>query len=184
MRKRSPTSSDRGQRSASSQQSRTQASQPSVAGSALLVVMELGAEWPGLMQADASARRVLVQVDGETPVAFAERISASLDSLFGKGVRLETVALACNERIDEAADSARRKLGSLTLGTMALHKAGRLSFTAPPRSSGRLRHSLSALSRALFDEWRTAGLDVTVEFGEETRSSEVASPAPRTARVA
>jgi hypothetical protein len=67
---------------------------------------------------------------------------------------------------------------------MAQHMVGRLSFTAPPRSSGRLRHSLSALSRALFDEWRTAGLEVTVEFGDEGSSSEIAKPAPRTARVA
>jgi hypothetical protein len=145
--------------------------------------MELGAEWPGLMQADAGARRVLVQVDGETPAAFAERVCASLESLFGKGIALSTVALACNERIDDAADSARRKLGGLALGTMAKHKVGRFSFTAPPRSSGRLRHSLVALSRALFDEWRTAGLDVNVAFGEE-RSSEVASVAPLKARVA
>jgi hypothetical protein len=158
--------------------------QSSATGCGLLVIMELGAEWPGLMQADASSRRVLVQVDGETPAAFAERVSASLDSLFGKGIRLATVAFACNERTDEAADGARRKLGSLALGNMARHKAGRFSFTAPPRSSGRLRHALAALSRALFDEWRTAGLEVNVQFGSDERSSEVASAAPLKARVA
>jgi hypothetical protein len=149
-----------------------------------LVVVELGGEWPGLMRADASARRVITQLEGETPSVFAERVASSLDGLFGRGIALSTVALACNERIDEAADAARRKLGGLTLGSMAKHKAGRFYFTATPRSSGRLRHSLSALSRALFDEWRTAGLEVTVEFGEESRSSEIASAAPLKARVA
>jgi hypothetical protein len=156
----------------------------SVTGSGLLVIVELGGEWPGLMRSDASSRKVVTQLDGESPSAFAERVAASLDNLFGKGIALATVALACNERTDESADAARRKLGGLALGTMAKHKAGRFSFTAPPRSSGRLRHSLSALSRALFDEWRTAGLEVSLELGEDTRSSEVASAKPLTARVA
>lgn len=151
-------------------------------GSGLLVVVELGGEWPGLMQADASARRVVTQHEGESPAAFADRVAASLDSLFDRGIKLSTVALACNERIDPAADAARRKLGSLALGTMAKHKEGRCYFTASPRSSGRLHHALSALARALFDEWRTAGLEVSVEFGDERGSSSM--PAPLSARVA
>lgn len=154
-----------------------------LSGTGLLVVVELGGEWPGLMQADASSRRVVTQREGETPAVFADRIASTLDSLFGKGIQLSTVALACNERVDDSAEAARRKLGSLALGQMARHKAGRLYFTAPPRSSGRLRHALSALSRALFDEWRTAGLEVSVELGDE-RSSEVTSFAPLTANVA
>jgi hypothetical protein len=82
--------------------------------------------------------------------------------------------------VDDAADAARRKVGSLVLGSMAKHKAGRFSFTASPRSSGRLRHALSGLASGLFDEWRTAGLEVSVEFGDESRSS----PAAAAARVA
>jgi hypothetical protein len=151
-------------------------------GSGLLVVVELGGEWPGLMQADASARRVVTQHEGETPSAFADRVAASLDSLFGRGIKLTTVALACNERIDPVADAARRKFGSLVLGTMAKHKEGRFYFTASPLSSGRLHHALSALARALFDEWRTAGLEVSVEFGDERGSA--TSAAALSARVA
>lgn len=152
-------------------------------GSGLLVIVELGGEWPGLMQADASARRVVTQHEGETPLAFADRVAASLDSLFGRGIKLTTVALACNERIDGAADAARRRLGGLVLGAMAKHKDGRFYFTASPHSSGRLRHALSAQARALFDEWRTAGLEVSVEFGDERGSSRTAST-PLSARVA
>ena len=153
-------------------------------GSGLLVIVELAGEWPGLMQAEASARRVVTQHEGEAPQAFAERVAASLDSLFGRGIQLSTVALACNERLDDAADAARRKIGSLVLGSMAKHKAGRFFFTASPRGSGRLHHSLSGLARGLFDEWRTAGLEVSVEFGDESRSSPVASASVASARVA
>ena len=152
-------------------------------GRGLLVIVELGGEWPGLMKADVSARRVVTQHEGEAPTAFAERVAASLDSLFGRGIQLSTVALACNERLDDSADTARRKIGSLVLGSMAKHKTGRFSFTASPRSSGRLRHALSALSRGLFDEWRTAGLEISVEFGDAI-SSPVATAAPINARVA
>jgi hypothetical protein len=130
-------------------------------------------------------RRVLAQAEGETPAAFSERVASSLDGLFGRGIQLETVVLACNERVDEAADSARRKALSLALGSMAKHKAGRAYLAASSRSGGRLRHALSALAQGLFDEWRTAGLEVSVDFGEESRLTEVA-PAQFafTARVA
>jgi hypothetical protein len=151
----------------------------------LLVVVELGAEWPGLLQADASARRVVTQAEGETPVEFAERVATSLDGLFGRGIKLSKVALACNERLDTVADSARRRLCGLALGAMAPRKAGKLYLAASARSSGRLRHALSGLARGLSEEWTSAGLEVSVEFGEESRSSVTAAPAPApSARVA
>jgi hypothetical protein len=149
-----------------------------VSETGLLVVVELGAEWPGLMQADASARRVLTQEEDETPAAFAERVTGTLDGLFGRGVQLTTVALACNERLDESATLARRKLCGLTLGTMASSRRGKLYLTASARASGRLHHALSGLAHDLSDEWQSAGLIVTVEFGDESRSSVTAAPAP------
>ncbi|HKY38746.1 MAG TPA: hypothetical protein VJN18_22545 [Polyangiaceae bacterium] len=149
-----------------------------VSETGLLVVVELGAEWPGLMRADASARRVLTQEDDETPAAFAERVTGTLDRLFGRGIKLTTVALACNERLDESATLARRRLCSLTLGSMAGSKRGKLYLTASARGSGRLHHALSGLAHDLSEEWRSAGLEVTVEFGEESRSSVTAAPAP------
>lgn len=149
----------------------------------LVIIVELGAEWPGLMRADASARRVLSQLDGETPAQFSERAAGSLDGSLGRGVTLGTLALACNERVDDAAEAARRKLCSLALGAMAQNRTGKLYLTASDRSSGRLRHALSSLAQSLAQEWRSAGLEVSVSFGEASRSSPSAAPAPR-ARVA
>jgi hypothetical protein len=154
-----------------------------VSETGLLVVVELGAEWPGLMQADTSARRVLAQDEGEPPTQFAERVASCLDGLFGRGIGLATVALACNERVDDLAASARRRLCGLTLGALAQRKGGKLYLTASARSSGRLRHALSGLAQGLAEEWAPAGLEVSVEFEEESRSSVTAAPAPP-ARVA
>ena len=166
--------------------------QEPLVGRGLLVVVELGGEWPSRAEvAPALAgqvqplRRVLAQTEAETPAAFAERVASSLDGLFGRGIQLETVILACNERLDGAAEGARRKALGLALGSMAKHKAGRAYLAASGRSSGRLRHGLSALAQGLFDEWRTAGLEVSVDFGEEARLLDAAPPQYAfTARVA
>lgn len=153
-------------------------------GSGLLVVVELGGEWPGLMcAAPLAERRVLTQAEGETPAQFTERVASSIDGLFGRGIKLSTVALACNERLDDAADAARRMLCSVALGVMAKHQHGRLYLSASARSSGRLHHALSSMAQGLSEEWESAGLEVSVEFGEESRSSTTAAPAPA-ARVA
>ena len=153
----------------------------------LLVVVELGGDWPMLRELDSSVRRVMAQTEGEAPGAFAERVVSSLDDLFGPGVRLATVAIACNERVDDAADGARRKVAGLSLGSMAKNKAGRVYLTTSERSNGRLRHALTALSRGLHEEWRTAGLDVSVDLGQALCSTPTATAvvAPTfTARVA
>ena len=152
-------------------------------GLGLLVVVELGSEWPTLPE-DGAVRRVMTQTEGEAPAGFAERVGSALDGLFGRGISLSKVVIACNERVDEAADGARRKLAGLSLGAMAKSKAGKVYLAGSPRSSGRLRHSLTALARGLHDEWRTAGLEVSVNLGEERQSSPEAAPFVFTARVA
>lgn len=150
----------------------------------VLIAVELGAEFPILGGADGSLRRVLAQKEGESPSAFADRVANALDGLFGRGLRLGQLALACNERIDDAAMGARRKLAGLVLGAMAKHQAGKVFLTSPANGSGRLRHALSALAQGLFEEWRTAGLEVSVDFGDESRSVPSAAPFIYTARVA
>lgn len=163
---------------------------PGASASGLLVVVELGGEWPSqaaLAPAGPAMRRVLAQAEGETPAVFFERVASSLDGLFGRGIQLETVVLACNERVDDAAQSARRKALGLALGNMAKHKSGRAYLAASARSGGRLRHALAALAQGLFDEWRTAGLEVSVDFGEESRVASGGAQQPAlafTARVA
>lgn len=151
----------------------------------VLVAVELGAEFPALSPADGAPRRVLTQLDGENPSAFAERLASALEGAFGRGVALSQLSLACNERLDDAAQNSRRHIASAALGSMAKHHAGKVSLCAPARSSGRLRQGLSTLARGLFDEWRTAGLEATVDHGEEAsplRSD--STPFVRTSRVA
>jgi len=149
-----------------------------------LIAVELGGEFPSLALAEGTARKVVVQHDGETPAAFAERLASGLDALFGRGIRLGSVALACNERLDDAAQNARRTLLGLCLGSMAKHRKGLAKLTAPARSSGRLRQGLSTLAQGLSDEWRTADLDVSVDFGTEALVTSSTATFVFTARVA
>lgn len=146
----------------------------------MLVAVELGGEWPDVAFAEQQ-RRVLVQLEGEAPVAFAERVTSNLDALFGRGVALRTLALACNERTDAAADQARRMLLGLSLGAMAKQSEGAVLLSAPSRSGERMRGYLEALAAASRTEWQSAGLEVAVERGRETAAP--AGPAAR-ARVA
>lgn len=150
----------------------------------LLVLVELGAEWPGLVGADAGSRRVVTQLDGETPAAFALRAAGLLDSLFGRGIALGTAVIACNERLDAPAEAARRKLAGLALGAMAKQQAGKVYLAVSERSSARVRQALTSLSQGLFDEWRTAGLEVSVKVGEERAPQPHAVVFAYTARVA
>jgi len=149
----------------------------------VLVAVELGAEFPALSPTGAP-RRVLTQLEGESPAAFAERAASALESAFGRGVGLGQLSLACNERLDDAAQAGRRQLASAALGAMAKHHTGKVALCASPRSSGRLRQALSTLARGLFDEWRTAGLEATVDFGDEAPLTATPGAFVHTARVA
>src|SRR5215217_8418295 len=78
----------------------------STAGPAgLLVAVELGAQFPTLSPAEGAPRRVLTQLEGESPLAFAERVTSSVEGAFGRGVALGQLALACNERLDDSAQA-------------------------------------------------------------------------------
>lgn len=150
----------------------------------LLVLVELGAEWPGLVGAEGGPRRVVTQLDGETPADFATRAASLLDGLFGRGIALGSAVISCNERLDAPAEGARRKLAGLVLGCMAKHKAGKVYLAASDRSSARLRQALTTLSQGLFEEWRTAGLEVSVKVGGERAPEQAPSAFSFTARVA
>jgi hypothetical protein len=124
-------------------------------------------------------------MDGETPQQFAARAGDLLDGLFGRGVPLATAVLACNQRLDSHAEDARRKLAGLALGAMARQKTGKVYLAASERSSARLRQGLTHLAQGLQDEWRTAGLEASVSFGEGRSEAErPASSFSFTARVA
>jgi len=143
----------------------------------ILIALELGGEFPSLAESEGATRRVLTQHEGETPAAFADRVASGLETIFGRGVELRTVALACNERLDAAADAARRNLVGLALGAMAKHRTGKVYLTASRRSSERTRHYLTALGHGSFDEWRGAGLEISTDFGREVAARPVTYPA-------
>ncbi len=135
----------------------------------LLIVVELGAEWPALseMRDPAATRRVLAQEEGEGPSAFVARVADGLDGLFVRGVTLETAVVACNERLDESAARARSELSRTVMGAMAKDQSGSLVLSASERSSGRLRHALSSLAGELCEEWKRARVSAKVRFGDE-----------------
>ncbi|HTA94385.1 MAG TPA: hypothetical protein VK745_32615 [Polyangiaceae bacterium] len=153
----------------------------------VLIVVELGADWPSLPESrePAAGRRVLAQQEGESPAAFGARVADQLDSLFTRGVPLATAVIACNERLDEAAQRARADLARTAMGSMARRQSGSLLLTASERQSGRLRHALSALVGELGDEWQRARVTAKLRFGEEQlaqRASDMAIPVSSRAR--
>ncbi len=151
----------------------------------LLIVVELGAEWPALseMREPVAARRVLAQEEGESPSAFTARVADGLDALFARGVTLGTAVLACNERLDATAERARSELARTVMGAMAKEQSGSLLFTASERGSGRLRHALSALASELGSEWQRARVLAKVRFGDE-RTTPASSDIGASARPA
>jgi hypothetical protein len=150
----------------------------------VLIVVELGAEWPSLAETrePAGGRRVLAQDEGESPTRFAARVGEQLDSLFARGVPLTSAVLACNERLDETAQRARSEIARTALGAMAKLRSGGLLLCAPDRSSGRLRHGLSALATELSREWQRAEVTATVRFGDEPEAAGE-NPADLSSRV-
>ena len=135
----------------------------------MLIVVELGAEWPALaeMREPGGVRRVLAQDEGETPSAFVARVAEGLDGLFARGVTLGTAVVACNERLDANAERARSELSRAVMGVMAKDQNGSLLLSASERSSGRLRHALSTLASELCAEWKRARVLAKVRLGDE-----------------
>jgi hypothetical protein len=150
--------------------------------SGVLVIVELGAEWPawtgtGVEMARRGGRRVLSQEEGETPEAFTDRVTEHLGSLFANRVALERAVVACNERSDQGAMRARGKLGQALIGALANRRAWQLLFTASGRT-GKVRHSLADLAAVLSSgvaggvghsarSAAAADLNISVRFGDE-----------------
>ena len=113
-------------------------------GAGLLVLVELGATWPrSLVESSPyAACRVLAEQEGEGPVAFAARVRTFATSMFPRHVALETAVLACNERADESAVSARRSIAQFLSSRRG---RTRLIFAPAARAREALRRSLDAL---------------------------------------
>jgi hypothetical protein len=135
----------------------------------LLILVELGAEWP-TAEIEASrgprARRVLVQDEAETPELFAVRVAEQLSSSFASGVVLSGVVLACSERIDEHARGGRAALAATVGSALSRAGGGNLWFVACDRNDARSKPALSTLLAEVTRQWQSAGVEVKLSFGE------------------
>lgn len=139
-----------------------------------LVVMETGSEWPAWIDGcrpgggpDSHATRVITQDERESPRELAERVIDAADGVRQLGRAIDTTVIACSERTDAAALSARRAAASALLSAMARSGRGRLLFSVNRRASGRARHAICALASDLADAWDGSGLLVSVRFGAD-----------------
>jgi hypothetical protein len=150
----------------------------------LLIVVELGAEWPSFAGVEsskpASSRRVIAQDEAESPAAFAVRASEQLNGLQARGVALGTAVIACSERTDPQAQAARADLAGTVASALARGRGGSLWLSAVDRNEGRSRPSLTALHGELAKAWQSAGIDVKLRFGHETLGESHADPKSRT----
>jgi hypothetical protein len=134
--------------------------------SGVLVVVELGAEWPAWVSELTGFRRVLTQEEGEAPEAFAARARRIERSLFPRAVAKKTLALLCNERTDAAAMTSRAAVVSHMLG--GRDGAGQAFVAANARAGGRLR---SALATAVTELAQSHGGRVAVRFESDRDAS-------------
>jgi|KBSMisStandDraft_5_1062788.scaffolds.fasta_scaffold384437_1 hypothetical protein len=135
----------------------------------LLIVVELGAEWPvSEIEAlrNAKARCVLAQDETESPAGFALRVAEQLSSSFPSGVVLGSVVVACSERIDVHAQGGRAELARTVAGALARAGGGSLSFVACDRNDARTKPALSTLLGEITRQWQSAGVEVKLSFGQ------------------
>jgi hypothetical protein len=135
----------------------------------LLIVVELGAEWPALeieAARNAKAKRVLCQDETESPAAFAARVAQQLGSSFPSGVVLGSVVVACSERIDERAQSGRAELVRVTASALARGRGNSLTLAACDRNHARSKAAFSSLCAETSRQWQSKGVEVKLSFGE------------------
>jgi len=149
----------------------------------LLVIVELGAAWPGWLVAGSghTSRRVLSELEGEGPSAFAARVIAAAAGLMPRGVRLDLAVLAVNERADETQMRARRELARALLYPRN-RRGARLSVTATATPGDRLHFALFSLESSL-DAVKGSRERLSFYFGERA-AAPVSSPMPEAATSA
>jgi hypothetical protein len=135
----------------------------------LLIVVELGAAWPSAeieASRSAKARRVLAQDETESPATFALRVAEQLSSSFPSGVALNSVVVACSERIDAHAQGGRAELARTVASALGRGGGGSLLFVACDRNGARSKPVFSALLADVTRAWQSAGVEVKLSFGE------------------
>jgi len=135
----------------------------------LLIVVELGAEWPASeveVAPRVKARRVLAQDETESPAVFALRVAEQLGSSFPSGIALGSVVVACSERIDAHAQGGRAELGRIAAGALGRAGGGSLTFVACDRNDARSKPAFSTLLAEVTRQWQSAGVEVKLSFGQ------------------
>jgi hypothetical protein len=136
----------------------------------ILVLVELGAQWPSWVQnlSGGGGKRVVSQEEGESPDAFGDRVAEELSRLGARGVPLKVATLACNERCDDAAMQARSKIGTALLGALVQKRARDFRFyLSASNRSGRARQALSSLATELGRSFGAPEERVSVRFGDD-----------------
>lgn len=142
-----------------------------------LVIVELGATWPSWLVEGIphGSCRVIAELEGEGPKAFAERAKGVAASLFPRGLELALIAVACNERADEAAVAARRDFAQLL--TARGSRSTRVAFAATEDAGERLRNSLASLTASLDNGRLQRRVSVRLRSAGEPSSPRVAQVA-------
>jgi hypothetical protein len=150
----------------------------------VLIIVELGAEWPRLALGESpKARRVLAQDELESPAAFALRAGEQQSSAAGSGAATGSVILACNERLDEHAQGARAALARTAAQALAAARGGLLVLSAADRNDGRSRQVLASLVASLAKEWQSSGVSAVLRFGDEDSVAPAPAPPPKRSSV-
>jgi hypothetical protein len=136
----------------------------------VLVVMELGSEWPAWLSQcchGVSTRRVTVQEETETLARFCERVAERIDTILAEGAALDLAVLACNERADARATSARQNVVETMASALGCRGGGRVVLTASERSNGRVRRALCSFADDISQRWSNTRIVSSVSFGAE-----------------
>lgn len=140
----------------------------------VLIVMELGSEWPGWLSecsGNGPRRVVAVQEEGEALASFTERAQDRTARLLADDGELCLAIVACNDRTDPFAMATRLGVGRSLASAMAGSGGGRLLFTTNQRSGLRVRRCLSSLATDMTDAWERMGVSASVRFGLDARSA-------------
>lgn len=108
----------------------------------VLIVVELGSEWPSWLDETVGVRRVCAEEEAETPASFASRVT----DLLRTGEGLQGAVLLCNERADAEQSLARRRTAAALAAALGSGKSGKLVIGAPARAGERLRTALAQVA--------------------------------------
>ncbi|MFO7181343.1 MAG: hypothetical protein DIU78_021755 [Pseudomonadota bacterium] len=150
--------------------------------SRVVIVVELGGEWPPWISesADGPERRVVAEREGEPPEALCERLGSVLETLARDDARLKSAIVVTNQRTD-ARQMARRRALLEALGAAADKRTREIVLAPPTEASPALRQALGALAA---DVARPGGPRIHVGNGDGTASRPFATTPLGVAHVA